>query len=345
MSTVAAGAVALPEHVVTQEQAKACCERVYAGQERLARLLRVLDTVGVRQRHFAFPAEYYLEGRSFEDRNADFREAGLKLAERAARACLDRAGVEAGDIDHLVLATTTGLATPSLDALLVGRLGMRPDVRRWPLFGLGCAGGAGALLRAADLTPGAGRALVVAVELCGQVFSPRALRPVDVIGAALFGDGAVAALVEGEGGRGPRIRAGRTQLFPGTEHLMGWSFTGDGMRILLSPEVAPFVGDRLKPAVEKFLRDAKTAPAEIAWWMLHPGGRRIIEEYERAFDLPAAALEWTRSSLARVGNLSSASVLAILSDVFESGRPAVGDRGLVIGVGPGFSAEMILLEW
>ena len=126
---------------------------------------------------------------------------------------------------------------------------------------------------------------------------------------------------------------------------MGWAFTDDGMRIILSPEVAAFVGDRLKPVVEEFLRESGVDRAEIGWWMLHPGGRRIVEEYGRAFELNDDALKWTKGSLAEVGNVSSASALMILSDVLESGQAKPGDRGIVIGMGPGFSAEMVLLEW
>jgi alkylresorcinol/alkylpyrone synthase len=345
MSRIAAIATALPQHLVRQDEAVQIARQVYAGREDLEKLLRVFASCGVQQRHTAFPPEYYLKERSFEERNRDFIEQGVALAERAAKACLAKSGFLPEDIDHLFLVTTTGLATPSLDALLADRLGLRSDVRRWPLFGLGCAGGAGALIRATDVlraAPG-GRALVVSVELCAQVFSHRATTPTDVIGAALFGDGAAAAVVAE--GRGPRLVASRTILYDRTTHLMGWAFTSDGLRLRLSKEVADFVRERLKPVVLDFLQDHSVTMAQIAHWILHPGGRRILETYRDSFGLSDRMLHWTRESLARVGNLSSASVLFILADLVGSGRPRPGDRGLMCALGPGFASELVMLEW
>ncbi|HUR39250.1 MAG TPA: 3-oxoacyl-[acyl-carrier-protein] synthase III C-terminal domain-containing protein [Planctomycetota bacterium] len=334
---------ALPDHRISQEEALAVVRQVHSGREDLQRLVRVFPNSGVKDRYFVYPAKAYLQERDFEERNLDYIEQGLNLAERAAKNCLRKAGVAVGDVDHLLLVTTTGLATPSLDARLVERLGLRSDVRRWPLFGLGCAGGAGGLTRACDILDGSpdGKALVVSVELCGQIFSTKATTPADIIGASLFGDGAAAALVGA--GEGPRIGGRKTVLYDGTEHLMGWSFTSDGMRLVLSREVTDFIGARLKPVIEAFLLDRGLTQKDVAHWLLHPGGRRIIETYGKSFGLDADALRWTRSSLERVGNLSSASILFILADAFEAGVP--GDRGLMVALGPGFASELLLLEW
>jgi alkylresorcinol/alkylpyrone synthase len=342
MPSIRSIATALPPHRMSQSRAAEIARQIYAGRPELLKLVRVFSNSGVEERHLAFPAEYYAKPRSFEDRNRDYLEQALALSERAAKACLERAGVNPKDVDHLHLVTTTGLATPSLDALLVSRLGLRNDVRRWPLFGLGCAGGAGALTRACDAA-GEGNALVIAVELCGQVFSGKATKPTDVIGAALFGDGAAAALVGP--GKGPRITARRSVLYEGTQHLMGWSFTGDGMRLLLSKEVTDFIGERLKPVIAAFLKDNSLSQKDIAHWVLHPGGRRIIETYHEAFGLSEKDLRWTRNSLARIGNLSSASILFILSDLMDSNAPRPGDRGFMCALGPGFASELLLLEW
>ena len=345
MPSIVAVATALPPYRVTQAEAAETARRVLAGREELLKLVRVFPTSGVEERRLAFPAEYYAMPRSFEQRNRDYIEQALILAEQASRACLERARVRPSEVDHLYVVTTTGLATPSLDALLVGRLGLRGDVRRWPLFGLGCAGGAGALLRACDVVDGApgAKALVIAVELCGQVFSTQASTPTDVVGAALFGDGAGAALVAA--GKGPRITARRSVLYPGTGHLMGWRFTDDGMRLLLSKEVTDFIGDQLKPVIQQFLSSAKMSQKDVAHWVLHPGGRRIIETYHEAFGLSEHDLRWTRGSLAKIGNLSSASILFILGDLIDSGAAKPGDRGLMCALGPGFASELLLLEW
>ena len=276
-------------------------------------------------------------------------DKALDLAEQAARACLERAGVAPGQIEHLILATTTGLATPSLDALLVPRLGLRADVRRWPLFGLGCAGGAGALIRADEVLRGHPdqRALVISVELCGQSFTPRATDPVDAVGGALFGDGAAAVLVAGEatGASGPQVVATGSVLFEDSKHIMGWRFTSDGMRLVLSPDVTELLRQKFRPVAEEFLAANGLRVADITHWVLHPGGRRIIEAYEEALGCLDGELSWTRGSLAKVGNLSSASVLFVLDEVLQSAAPKVGDRAFVAAPGPGFGVEMMVLRW
>lgn len=350
MSFISGIATALPSNVVTQEDARRTCERVHAGRPGLLRLLRIFATSGVEKRHLVFPLDYYASGKSFDERNADFIREGVTLAERAARAALQQARLEPDQVQHLIFATTTGLATPSVDALLVRRLGLRNDIRRSPLFGLGCAGGAGALIRANDVLRAypKERVLVVALEVCGQVFSTRAVDPVDIVGAALFGDGAAAAVVSGDqatGSPGPKIRATRSVLFSDTEDLMGWHFTSDGMRLKLSERVTGFIRERLHPEVGRFLAESSMPPDRVNFWVLHPGGRRIIEAYHDVFGLDDRALKWTRSSLANVGNLSSASVLFTLADVLARGNPREGDRGFMIALGPGFASEMLLLNW
>jgi alkylresorcinol/alkylpyrone synthase len=348
MPRILAVSTALPPFRLTQREARTVLETLHSQNPGILRFLRVFDRCGVETRHFAFPPEYYREEPSFERRNADYREQATALAERAARACLEKAKVDPEEVDHLFFVTTTGLATPSVDALLAPRLGLRRDVGRWPLFGLGCAGGAGGLLRAANVlrTQARGRALVVSVELCGQVFSPRATEPVDLVGTALFGDGAAAVLVGGdEAGSGPQVLASRMELFSESQELMGWRFTSDGMRLVLSQDVSTLVTGRLRPLVDSFLKEAHLEASQVAHWILHPGGRKIIEAYRAAFELGDRELEWTRGSLARVGNLSSASVLFMLDDLLRSGRPVSGDRALMVALGPGFAAEMLVLRW
>ena len=342
-------ATALPPHIVPQALARAAYTMLFEGTPAASRLAALFDHSGVERRYFAFPPTYYLSGKGFDERNADYVEKGLELAEKAARACMERAGVEPGQIDHLILTTTTGLATPSLDALLAPRLGLRAGVRRWPLFGLGCAGGAGALVRADEVLQGHPdqRALVVSVELCGQTFTPKATDPVDAVGGALFGDGAAAVLVAGEatGARGPRVVASQSVLFEDSQHIMGWRFTSDGMRLVLSPEVTDLVRQRFRPVAEEFLATIQLGLGDITHWILHPGGRRIIEAYQAALECGDGALSWTRNSLAKVGNLSSASVLFVLDDVLQGAAPKIGDRAFLAAPGPGFGVEMMALAW
>lgn len=350
MPRVAGVGTALPTHAFPQEVAQAVLQKVYGGNPELAPLLRVFRSSGVQKRYFSFPADYYLSGKSFEERNGAYVEQALNLAEQAIRNCLDRAGAAVDQVDHLILVTTTGLATPSLDALLAPRLGLKPEVRRSPLFGLGCAGGAAALSRAAEYVRAypKGRALAVSVEVAGQVFTPRAQEPVDLVGAALFGEGAAAALVAGDEtppGPGPRLMGWKSHLFEGTQNLMGWDFTSDGMRLILGEEVPGLITEHLPGLVEDFVSSYALRAGKISHWLLHPGGRRILEAYQEALELSDASLDWSRGSLATIGNLSSASVLFILSDVMASGKAHPGSKGIMLALGPGFSAEMLLLGW
>lgn len=343
-------ASAVPRHFLTQAKALEEAKKAYPGRADLKKLLeRVFCSSGVEERHFCFPPEYYLEGKSFEERNRDYVVQASALAAAAARTCLANAKLSPEDVDHFFLVTTTGLATPSLDALLHPELGLRANVRRWPIFGLGCAGGAGALTRAADVLAGAPgqKALVVAVEVCGQVFTPRARTSTDMIGIALFGDGAAAVLVAGAdvNGTGAKILATRSVLFEGTHHIMGWEFTSDGMRLNLSKDVPDLIKNDLRPAVADFFASADLRPDEITFWALHPGGRKIIDTYRETFDLSEDALRFTRRSLAKKGNLSSVSVLTVFEDVVETGHPKTGDIAFLCALGPGFGAELLLVEF
>lgn len=323
--------------------------RLCAGIPHVERLMPVFDRSGVEARHLIHQPAWYLEERTFDERNREYQVRALDLAERAARQSLDDAGVAAGEIDHIYVVSTTGLATPSLDALLAARLGLRPTVRRNPLFGLGCAAGAGALSRAGDVLSGrpADHALVVSVEICSLVFSKEAKTPTDLIGVALFGDGAAAAVLAGDdtGRSGIRITASETHLFTDGQHLMGWDFTSDGMRLVLAREIPEVVRDRIAPVVTEFVARQGTTVGALTHHVLHPGGPKVMATYRSSFELPDDALNIARACMREYGNLSSAAVLFMLSDLIASGRPSPGDTGLVLALGPGFGAEMITLEW
>ncbi len=341
-------ATAVPPHRLEQARARAEMAHLAESHPAVARLVPVFDRSGVETRYLVRPPEWYLTPRGFEERNREYVARGLELAEQAVRTCLAAASTRAEDIDHIFFVTTTGLATPSLDALLAARLGMRATVRRWPLFGLGCAGGAGALIRACDvlsMSPGA-RALVVSVELCSLVFSRHAMTATDLIGVALFCDGAAAVLLAGDahGTSGIDIVGTRTRLFPEAQHLMGWNFTSDGMRLVLSRDIPAFVSAQAAPEVQDFVGSHGLSVTGITHYVLHPGGPKVMATYRSAFGLPESAVRVARESMRRYGNLSSASVLSMLSDIVSSG-PASGDTGLMLALGPGFACEMLLLQW
>ena len=342
-------ATSLPGYRCEQSDIRDEMARVCRGDRAMERLLPLFDRTGVDTRYFVRPPSWYAEGQPFETRNAVYQTSALELAEDAARTCLDRSGISPDTIDHIYFVTTTGLMTPSLDAKLVSRLGLRADIRRSPLFGLGCAAGAGALVRAADVLRAypTHRALVVSVELCSLVFSSVARSATDLVGTALFGDGAAAAVVAGDetSGGGPVITATRTHLFREAPDLMGWNFTEDGMRLVLSREVPSFVADGVAPVVRQFLDDHGLSMADLGHLILHPGGAKVMATYRSAFSLDDDALSDARETMRRYGNQSSASVLFMLNDLVISDRPRRGDTGFMMALGPGFAAEMLTLDW
>lgn len=349
MPNILSVASVAPPDRIDQSTIKREFGRLCAGIPHVERLMPVFDRSGVDARHLIHPPAWYLEPRTYDERNREYQAQALSLAEAAARRALDEAGVAPDAINHVYFVSTTGLATPSLDALLAARLGLSPDVRRNPLFGLGCAAGAGALSRAGDVLSGRRKdyALVVSVEICSLVFSREARTPTDLIGVALFGDGAAAAVMAGDetGRAGVRIKASETRLFPDAKHLMGWDFTSDGMRLVLARDIPEVVRDRIAPVVSAFAGRQGLTVNGITHHVLHPGGPKVMATYRSSFDLPEEALNVARACMREYGNLSSAAVLFMLSDVLASGRPVAGDTGLVLALGPGFGAEMLLLEW
>lgn len=349
MPRILATATAVPPYKVRQQDAKEAASKVYAGQPDLEALLRLFDRTGVETRYLVRPLDWYLEDRSFDERNGEYAERGLELLEQAARDCFQKAKLPADQVDHVFFVTTTGLATPSLDALLAQKLGFKPDVRRSPLFGLGCAGGVAAVSRAAEFCKAhpKQRALVLSLEICSVVFSTQALTPVDLVGASLFGDGAAAVLLGGDevASQGGKVLSTRSLLFPGTEHVMGWDFTSDGMRLILSQEVPAIVRSQVRPAVERFVLEFALTLPKIKHYILHPGGPRVLDAYAEAFGIEAGTLHLVRDSMRRHGNLSSAATLFLLHEMISTPKVHPGDKGVMVALGPGFAAEMALLSW
>jgi alkylresorcinol/alkylpyrone synthase len=314
--------------------------------------LALFDRAGVRTRNLAFPLDYYFAGHGFARRNRDWRATALTLGEAAIRGALDRAGVALREVGHLFFLTTTGLATPSVDALLAERMGFRRTVLRSPLFGVGCAGGAVGIARAADwlsARPG-GRAVVLSVELCGQTWLAGDLGKANLVGAALFGDGAAAVVLAGaeaaEGKPGLEVAASASELLPDSRDLMGWDFTDEGFRLVLSRRVPTAVREHVAPRIGSFIERMGLTPAAVPHWIVHPGGPKVLDAYASAFGLDAAALRWTREVLRDHGNLSSATVLAGLARFLDDGpRAEPGDPAILSAVGPGFAVETLLLRW
>lgn len=344
---------ALPPHHVDQETLIAALREVWAGTHfNVGRLEALHRAVQVGGRYLALPLDGYRALTGFGSRNDAWVAAAADLAERAVRDALDSAGVAPDEVGHLFLVTTTGIATPSLDAKLVNRLGLRRDVRRSPLFGLGCAGGAAAISRAADVLRAYpdSVAVVVAVEVCSLTLQRDDVSIANLVSSGLFGDGAAAVVLEGADrarceGTGPSVLATGTAFYPGTERVMGWDVVDSGFRVVLSAQVPDVVREHLRGDVDRFLSAHGLDRAGIRHWVAHTGGPRVLSAFAEALELPPGSLDRSWASLREHGNLSSASVLFVLGDLLASGAPRPGDRGLLLAMGPGFSSELVLLAW
>jgi alkylresorcinol/alkylpyrone synthase len=343
---------ALPPNYVDQETLTAALSGLWSQEhfntERLGQIHRSALVAG---RHLALPLADYPGLDTFGKKNDAFIRVGLEVGEAALTDGLARAGLEPKDVDHLILVSTTGLATPSLDARLMNRMQLKPSVKRTPIFGLGCLGGAAGVARASDALRAHPNdvAVVLSIELCSLTLQREDLSVPNVVATGLFGDGG-AAVILGGGERpahalAPRVLATRSVFFPETEWVMGWEIVDDGFKILLSSKVPEVVEANIATNVDAFLAENGLARSSIRHWVAHTGGPKVLEAMRAALALPPEALEPSFRSLREVGNLSSASVLYVLADFLEGGRARPGDLGLMAAMGPGFSAELLLLRW
>lgn len=357
MPHIAAVRGALPGHVHRQEDVTDVLAEVVLGSsgspEKVALLRRVHASAGVRTRHMALPLPDYLTLDGFGAANDAFIDVGTTLGERAVADALTAAGLAPSDVDLLMTTSVTGIAAPSLDARLVARLGLRPDVKRIPVFGLGCVAGAAGIARLADYLRGHpdGVAVLLSVELCSLTFQRDDASTANLVATGLFGDGAAAVVMVGErraaalGLTGPRVVDTRSRMYPDTERVMGWDIGGTGFRIVLAATVADVVEKYLRDDVDAFLASHGLAVPDVATWVAHPGGPKVIDAIVRALEVEPEALDVTRRSLAAIGNLSSSSVLHVLHDTLAAGLPTPGTPGVLLAMGPGFCAELVLLEW
>jgi alkylresorcinol/alkylpyrone synthase len=313
------------------------------------RLERLHRNVLVGGRHLALPLHRYRELESWGQANDAWISAAQDVGERAVTEGLEIAGLDIEDVRALIFVTVTGVATPSLDARLMNRLGLSPRVKRVPVFGLGCVAGAAGVARAADYVKAyPGEAVVVlSVELCSLTFQRDDRSMANLIATGLFGDGAAAAVVVGRdrSNGGPRILGTRSVFYRESEDVMGWRISERGFRIVLSAGVPEMVRMHLADDVDSFLADHGLHRSDITTWVSHPGGPKVLSAMQEALELPDDALELSWRSLREVGNLSSTSVLIVLKETMESRRPPAGSYGLMLAMGPGFCSELVLLQW
>jgi alkylresorcinol/alkylpyrone synthase len=343
---------ALPGNYYPQEILTNALWNEWSGKiEDSARFQRVHRSVGVRGRHLALPMEEYPGLDSFEKSNDKWIERAVELGEEAVRSALAQARLSPADIDHIFFTTVTGIASPSIDAKLVNRLAMRDDIKRTPIFGLGCVGGAAGIARAADYLRGFPdqTALLVSVELCSLTLQLKDQSIANVIASGLFADGAAAAIVSGaareDGPHWPKVVASKSMFFHDTEQMMGWHVGDNGFEIVLSAGVPDLVRNKLRNGADLFLEEQNLSRRDIKHWVAHTGGPKVLLAMEEALEIPRCSLERSWKSLASIGNLSSASVLFVAADFLESNVARPGDLGVMLSMGPGFCGELVLLQW
>ena len=307
--------------------------------------------VGVESRHMALPLEEYFSIDGFGDANDHWIRCASKLGSDAvAEACRD-AGIEPAELDALFFTTVTGVASPSIDAAIINKLELGRRVDRVPMFGLGCVGGAAGTARMADYLRGHPdrTAALVAVELCSLTVERSRPEIVDMIAGALFGDGAACLVGAGaeradDFGAGPRVAATRSAFYRDTEWVMGWEIGDDGFGLVLSGDLPEVIETELASDVDDFLDAADLARRDVDRWICHPGGPKVLDAIENALEFDEGEVAGARRSLREIGNLSSASVLHVLGDVFSEIDGSWGGPGVMMAMGPGFSAEFVLLH-
>ncbi|MGQ0503754.1 MAG: type III polyketide synthase [Myxococcaceae bacterium] len=340
----------LPSHYADQATLIAALRKLWgSAHHNVDRLEDLHRSVQVSGRHLALPLPEYPALESFQARNDAWLRVATELGAATVRDALEGAGLTARDVDHLFFVTVTGVATPSVDARLMNLLKLRPDVRRSPLFGLGCVAGAAGMARASDVLRAYSQdvAVLLSVELCSLTLQREDLSIPNIIASGLFGDGAAAVVLAGKdrGGAGPRVLATRSVFYPDTERVMGWDVVDTGFKVVLSAKVPMLVKEKVRADVDDFLASQGLARKDIRHWVAHTGGPKVLEALQSALELPEGALKRSWASLNEAGNLSSASVLFVLADLLAAREASRDEYGLLLAMGPGFCSELVLLQW
>ncbi|SMC52225.1 type III polyketide synthase [Sporomusa malonica] len=337
---------AVPPYCLRQEDIKAYVASLFRDNlHNLDRLMPVFENSLITARHLSKPLEWYAEPHTFAEANRVYEQVAFELAAEASTQAVERAGVELADIGMIMLVSSTGIATPTLDTRLIQQLGLSPHTSRLPIWGLGCAGGVTGVARAAQLAGSLQGAavLLVAVELCSLTFQRGDYTKANLIGTSLFADGAAAAVIAVDGG-GPSIIDSYSTLFPDTEDIMGWDVVEGGLKVRFSRDIPNIVRRYLPELVGRMCDRHGIGLEAVEHYVVHPGGAKVLSAYADSLDLPQAKLDHAYNVLAAYGNMSSASVLFVLERFLASAKPS-NYYGLMLALGPGFSAEQVLFRW
>jgi alkylresorcinol/alkylpyrone synthase len=337
-------ATALPPHTVEQSYAKTKARELFGGRKALFdRLAGVFDNAAIAQRHIVGPIDWYEGHHGWKERNRVYLDACDALFRDAATKAIDQAGLSPSDIDGVVMVSTTGIATPSIEARNGPAIGLRGDARRVPVFGIGCAGGVNGLATAARLAasePGT-RWLFVTIETCSIAIRLDSNDPAAIVATAIFGDGAAAAVVGAGDNRIATIAGARERLWPDTLNIMGWRVEDPGFAVVFDRAIPPFVEENFGGAIDDMLAEMGLGRGDIDRFCCHPGGVKVINAIESALQLPVGTLDLEREVLNDCGNMSAPTVLFVLDRLIRRGLP---ERVLLTALGPGFTCAGMLLE-
>jgi alkylresorcinol/alkylpyrone synthase len=336
-------ATSVPPHVFHQKQILAAAHTIFGQCPEFETFSSIFANTGVIHRYGVKPIEWYFERRGWPERTRVFLEGAEALFVDVAAKAIERAGIKADDIDTVVTVCSTGIATPTLEARVAERLGLRSDISRVPVFGLGCAGGVSGLSigsKLAQARPGS-NVLLVAIELCTLAVRHDELTKANLVAASLFGDGAAALVLRAGDGGATRVEATGEHLWPDTLDVMGWSVDPEGFGVIFQRTIPDFVTAHLNSAVTGILTRMNLSRSDIGRFICHPGGAKVVRALETAFALNQGVLDHERDVLADYGNMSGPTVLFVLERARAAGLPP---RSLLTSLGPGFTASCVALQ-
>jgi len=350
VTTLAGVHAVLPPHRYTQAELTAAFTEVCLGPDGNQALLeRLHANAQVSVRHLVLPLEQYATLTGFGESNDLFIAHAVQLGAAALTGALQRAGIAPDEVDVVISTTITGIAVPSIEARIAQLVGLRPDVKRMPLFGLGCVAGAAGIARLHDYLIGHPNQVgaLLSVELCSLTVQRDDHSVANLVASGLFGDGAAAVVAVGANrpAPGPRVLDSRSHLYPDSEQIMGWDVGAGGLKIVLDAQVPAIVQQYLGQDIRSFLAAHSLQVDDVGAWVSHPGGPKVIEAIEAELGLSGDPLELTWRSLDQIGNLSSSSVLHVLRDTLDKRSLLPGTPGMLMAMGPGFCSELVLLQW
>jgi alkylresorcinol/alkylpyrone synthase len=346
MAKIISTAKAIPPYKVDREIAKEYTYHHFKSKfSDIDRLVQVFESSRIDSRYFCVPKEWFFTPKCFQEKNDTYIEWATRLSAQASQKCLDSASLTPQDVDYIIFVSTTGLSTPSIDARLINILHMRSDIKRTPIWGLGCVGGAAGLSMAFNHIKAFpdSKVLLVAVELCGLTFNFNDLSKSNLVATAIFADGAAAVLLGSEGD-GPEIQATQSTIWPDSLDVMGWNFHNEGMQVVFARAIPAIVHKYARENISSFLGKHDSSIDKLDYFLIHPGGARVVDAYKESLGLNEDKLKIAENVLRENGNMSSVTILYILDEFLKTDYKKPRALGLMTALGPGFSSESLLFK-